>query len=133
MDNCIFCKIVAGEIPAYKVFEDENFLAFLDIRPLTRGQVLVIPKNHYRWVWDVENVGAYFELARKIALAQKKAFNTDWVVSLIFGEEVPHAHIWLVPRTPDDGHGAVIKLENRQTFSPEEMEKIRSQIVENLT
>jgi histidine triad (HIT) family protein len=95
--NCIFCKIVAGEIPCHKVYEDKDFLAFLDINPVSVGHTLVIPKKHYRWVWDVTNAGVYFEVAQKIAIAQKKAFNTDLVLSKVFGEEVPHAHIWVYP------------------------------------
>ena len=97
MENCIFCKIAKGEIPSHKVYEDDNFLAFLDINPQSPGQVQVIPKKHYRWVWDVPNVGEYFEIVRKIALAQKKAFDTDWVLSKVVGEDVPHAHIWGFP------------------------------------
>lgn len=97
MNECVFCKIVKGEIPAHKVYEDTDFLAFLDIRPESPGHSLVIPKKHYRWVWDVPNAGAYFAVAQKIALAQKKAFNTDFVLSKIIGEEVPHAHIWVFP------------------------------------
>jgi histidine triad (HIT) family protein len=97
MENCVFCKIVKGEIPSHKIYEGGDFMAFLDIRPLSPGHALVIPKQHYRWVWDVPNAGAYFEVARKIALAQKKAFNTDYVISKIMGEEVHHAHIWIYP------------------------------------
>jgi histidine triad (HIT) family protein len=95
--TCIFCKIVAREIPANIVYEDEHFLAFLDIRPQSPGHTLVIPKKHYRWVWDVENIGSYFEVVQKIALAQRKAFGTELVTSKIVGEEVPHAHVWLIP------------------------------------
>jgi histidine triad (HIT) family protein len=97
MENCIFCKIVRGEIPSYKVYEDNNFLAFLDISPQSPGHVQVIPKEHYRWVWDVPNVGEYFEIVRKIAKAQQKSFNTDWILSKIIGDEVEHAHIWVYP------------------------------------
>ncbi len=97
MDTCIFCKIVAGEIPYHKIYEDADFLAFLDINPLAPGHALVIPKQHYRWVWDVPNAGAYFEAVKKVALAQKKAFVTDFVLSKIVGEDVPHAHIWVYP------------------------------------
>lgn len=97
MENCIFCKIVRGELPSYKVYEDEDFLAFLDINPLSPGHCMVIPKGHYRWVWDVPNVGKYFEVATKVALAQKKAFDTDWVLSKVVGEDVHHAHIWVYP------------------------------------
>lgn len=95
--DCIFCKIIKGEIPSHKVYEDAEFLAFLDIDPLSPGHTLIIPKQHYRWVWDVPHAGAYFEVAQKIALAQKKAFQTDFVLSKIVGEEVPHAHIWVYP------------------------------------
>ena len=99
MDNCIFCKIVSGEIPSYKVYEDNYFFAFLDINPQSPGHVQVIPKNHYRWVWDVPNVGEYFEIVRKIAKAQQKAFDTEWILSKIVGDEVEHAHIWVFPNS----------------------------------
>jgi len=104
MDSCIFCKIVQGEIPAHKVYEDDSFLAFLDIRPMSPGHTLIIPKKHYRWVWDTPNAGAYFEVTQKIALALKKAWNTDEVFSKIIGEEVPHAHIW-VYQNPEKTQG----------------------------
>ena len=96
-DSCIFCKIVAGEISAEKVYENEHFLAFLDIRPLSPGHALIIPKEHYRWVWDVPNFGEFFEVAQKIAEAQKKAFGVEGVWSKTVGEEVAHAHIWVFP------------------------------------
>ncbi len=103
MENCIFCKIVRGEIPATKIYEDDNFLAFLDIHPQSPGHAQVIPKTHYRWVWDVPNVGEYFELVRKIAKVQQKAFGTEWILSRIIGDEVPHAHIWVFPENGAKG------------------------------
>jgi histidine triad (HIT) family protein len=103
MTDCIFCKIVSGEIPAYKVYEDEHFLAFLDIHPQSPGHVQVIPKEHYRWVWDVPNAGAYFEVAQKIAKAQQKAFATDWILSRIIGDEIAHAHIWIYTNSTVEG------------------------------
>lgn len=84
-------------MPAHKVYEDEKFLAFLDIRPQSPGHTLVIPKEHYRFVWDVPNAGEYFEVAKKIALAQRKAFGTEVIWSKIMGDEIPHAHIWIFP------------------------------------
>ena len=104
MEDCIFCKIVKGEIPSYKVYEDDNFLAFLDINPLSPGHTQVIPKKHYNFVWDVPNAGEYFEVAKKIALAQRKAFNQEVIWSRITGTEVPHAHIWVFadPETNGD-------------------------------
>lgn len=96
-NDCFFCKIVAGEIPAHKIYENANFLAFLDINPRSPGHAQVIPKAHHRWVWDVPNVGEYFEVVRKVAKAQQKAFGTDAIWSRIMGDEVPHAHIWVFP------------------------------------
>ena len=95
--NCIFCKIVAEEIPAYKVYEDKEFLAFLDINPQSPGHTLVIPKKHYRWVWDVPNVDDYFSITAKLAKVLQKTFKTESVWSRITGEEIPHAHIWIFP------------------------------------
>jgi histidine triad (HIT) family protein len=96
MVDCPFCKIVSGETPSTKVYEDEEHLAFLDIRPQSPGHTLVIPRKHQRSVWDVPNVGAYFEVVRAIASAMQKTFCEE-IHSRIMGEEVPHAHIWLYP------------------------------------
>ncbi|MDP3962290.1 MAG: HIT domain-containing protein, partial [bacterium] len=104
MENCIFCKIINKEIPAEIVYENNDFLAFLDINPQSPGHTQVIPKKHVRWVWDVENAGAYFEIAKKIALAQRKAFNTDFILNKIVGDEVPHAHIWVFPNSSVEGN-----------------------------
>lgn len=91
-------------MPSHKVYEDENFLAFLDINPGAPGQTLVIPKKHYRWVWDLPsqtsvpgNIGQYFAVVQKVALAMRAAFGTEWILSKVVGEEVPHAHIWVFP------------------------------------
>lgn len=128
MSDCIFCKIIAGEIPSYKVYEDEEFYAFLDIRPVNPGHVLVIPKKHYRWVWDVDNLGSYYEATGKVANALRKAFGTEWVVSAVAGEEVPHAHIWLVPRCEGDGHGGFMDITARKEYPEEKMEEIQEKI-----
>lgn len=119
MTPCIFCKIVKKEIPAHIVYEDNAFLAFLDINPRSPGHVQVIPKEHHRWVWDVPNAGEYFEVAKKIALAQQKAFNTELIHSKIEGEEVTHAHIWLFPNREVEG-------------DLKDFEKNKKKIIENL-
>ncbi len=103
MENCIFCKIVKKEIGSEIVYEDDNFLAFLDINPRGPGHTQVIPKKHYRWVWDTENIGQYFEVVHKIAKAMQKAFGEELIRSQIFGDEVAHAHVWLWPNIPNDG------------------------------
>lgn len=94
MSDCIFCKIVAGEIPSYKIYEDEKYLAFLDIFPSAEGHTLVIPKQHVDWVWDSENLGEYFEVVGKIA-RHYRVISKDIVRSNIDGWQVQHAHIHL--------------------------------------
>jgi histidine triad (HIT) family protein len=133
MENCVFCKIAKKEIPCFEVYEDKKFFAFLDINPRNPGHTLVIPKEHFRWVWDVPYLGEYFEVVGKIANAIKKAMKTDFVVSFIIGEEVPHAHIHLVPRFSGDGHGALIELSLIRKIEKEEMAKIANKIRRSLS
>ena len=128
--ECIFCKIASGKAPAYKVYEDNEFVAFLDIFPVTRGHVQVIPKQHYRWVWDVPNVGKYFEIARAVACAQKKALGTEYVQSFVAGNEIPHAHLWVVPVL--QGIGGSIHKEGGYVFNKEEALELVKQISQNL-
>ena len=101
MDDCIFCRIVAKEVPAEVVYEDDSFVAFLDINPRGPGHVQIIPKEHHRWVWDVPNIEQYFRIARDIALAQRKAFGVEMIRSQVYGEAVPHAHVWVWPKTEE--------------------------------
>jgi histidine triad (HIT) family protein len=130
MDNCIFCKIITGEIPAHKVYEDEDFLALLDVRPKNPGHTLIIPKMHVRWVWDVddEHIGKYFNVVKNIANAIKHAQETELVISIVLGEEVPHAHIHLIPRFPDDGHGVLLDFSLNRDIPSEEMKRIAEKI-----
>jgi len=102
-NDCLFCKIANKEIPADIVYENKDFLAFLDIRPLAPGHTLVIPKKHYRWVWDVPNTAEYFDVVGKVARAIRKAFDQEMVLSKIVGEEIPHAHIWIYPANTTKG------------------------------
>lgn len=139
MSECIFCRIVKGEIPAYKIYEDDNFLAFLDISPRNPGHTLVIPKTHYRWVWDLPleaeegpDLRNYYLVVGKIAKAIRKALDTDYVVSLVLGEEIYHAHIWLVPRFENDGHGGSIDIENVKELSETEMKEAQNKIKREL-
>lgn len=95
----IFSKIVAGDIPSYKVAEDEQFYAFLDINPLVKGHTLVIPKREVDYLFDLtdEEIGAMQVFAKKVAQAIKKAYPCIKVGQAVLGLEVPHAHIHLVP------------------------------------
>ncbi|MCK5510013.1 HIT domain-containing protein [Candidatus Parcubacteria bacterium] len=137
--ECLFCKIANKELPCYKVYEDKDFLAFLDIRPLNPGHTLVIPKKHFRWVWDVPvkndnspNISEYYIIVSKIANAIKKAFNTDYVVSLVLGEEIAHSHVWLIPRLKNDGHGTAVDLKNIKKLSDREMTEAQERIIKEL-
>ena len=95
----VFSRIVAGEIPAYKVAEDEDYLAFLDVNPLTRGHVLVIPKLEVDYIFDLDDE-LYLGLqafAKKVAIGLKKAVPCMRIGVAVIGLEVPHVHIHLVP------------------------------------
>lgn len=95
----IFSRIVAGEIPSYKVAEDDRFFAFLDINPLVKGHTLVIPKREVDYIFDLpdEELAALHVFAKKVALAIGKAFPCKKVGMAVLGLEVPHAHIHLIP------------------------------------
>lgn len=97
MSDCIFCKIVAGEIPCHEIYEDDQFLGFLDIHPKTVGHCLLIPKQHYRWTYDVPNFGTYFDTAKKIILKLLSTTKADFVSIVTYGMDVHHAHIQLIP------------------------------------
>lgn len=98
MSDCVFCKIVSKEIPAHIVYEDETYLGFLDAFPRVKGHTLLIPKEHYQWVYDVPNFGEYWETALKVTRALQKAFKPDFISYGTHGLEVPHAHIHILPR-----------------------------------
>ena len=95
----IFSRIVAGEIPCYKVAENDKFFAFLDINPLVKGHTLVIPKQEVDYIFDLsdEDLAAMHVFAKKVALAIGKAFPCKKVGMAVLGLEVPHAHIHLIP------------------------------------
>jgi histidine triad (HIT) family protein len=102
-EDTIFKKIIDGKIPCHKIYEDENFLVFLDAFPKNPGHTLVIPKQETLWVWDIDLYNEYFKLVRKIARAQQRAFGVDMILMLVHGDEVPHAHVHLRPQIENDG------------------------------
>ncbi|KKK35987.1 protein hit [Mesobacillus campisalis] len=135
MSDCIFCKIVNGEIPAAKVYENEHVLAFLDISQVTKGHTLVIPKVHKENVYELtEEVAAnLFREVPKLANALKKAYDPIGMNILNnngehAGQSVFHYHIHLIPRYGEgDGFGAVWKTHNSE-YSPEDLKKMASYI-----
>ena len=127
MEGCIFCKIAKGEVPMYKVYEDDDFLGFLDIAPLNRGHVQLIPKKHYRWVWDVPNFGKYWEAARIVGKKCMMGLGASLVEFLTHGKDVAHAHIWIVPIYNDE---AFISDSNRLSIPSDEMRELANKISE---
>ncbi|WP_423147404.1 HIT family protein [Rubrolithibacter danxiaensis] len=127
----IFSKIVTGEIPAYKVAEDDKFLAFLDINPLVMGHVLVIPKKEVDYIFDLDEE-TYTRLqlfARQVALGLKKAIPCKRIGVAVIGLEVPHVHIHLVPmNTMDDLNFTRKKLNPPAEELKETGEKIRKEV-----
>ena len=126
--KCIFCAIVAKQVPSFKVYEDDNFFAFLDIRPLNKGHTLIIPKKHYKWTYDVEDFGPYWEVAKKIALATLSSLEAKFVQFLTAGLGVTHAHIHVVPRYENDGHGEYVDPAGVKQMTEQELKEIAEKI-----
>ena len=125
----IFAKIVKGEIPSYKVAENENYYAFLDIEPLKKGHTLVIPKREEDYIFDLtdEEFSGLMLFAKKVAKAIGKSFPCKKVGMAVIGLDVPHVHVHLVPMN-EGGDLNFSKL----TLSPEEMQECASRIIANL-
>lgn len=132
MSDCIFCKIIRGEIPCYKIYEDADFLAFLDIQPLNLGHTLVIPKKHHRYADQVPNFGDFWEVAKKVGKGIKKATKHEHLYFLTLGNLVKHAHIWVFPHFRGDGHGTAIDWSATKDISKKEMKKISREIKESI-
>ncbi|MFA6602477.1 MAG: HIT domain-containing protein [Candidatus Shapirobacteria bacterium] len=130
--DCIFCKIVSGAIPCYKVYEDADFLGFLDIKPLNPGNSLIIPKTHHRWVTDVPEFGRYWEVAKIVALATQPQVKADYVSFLTLGMEVPHAHIRVIPRFFNDAHTHGIDTNTLVNLSPQELSNLARTIYQSI-
>lgn len=104
MNDSIFGKIIRGEIPATKVYEDEKCLAFMDINPVTKGHILLIPKEHYTWMHEApdELVSYLFIKTKELMQAMISGIPCDFVQIGVVGNEVPHFHIHLIPRMLTD-------------------------------
>ena len=105
MQDSIFTKIIKGELPSYKIYEDEKTFAFLNIHPSVPGHVLVVPKKQIEYLWDLdeETYAAVTLAAKKIAIHLRNTLNVPFVGEKVVGVDIPHAHIHLVPfRTSDE-------------------------------
>ena len=124
---CIFCKIIAGEIPSYKIYEDEKTFAFLDIKPIHPGHILVIPKKHYQNMEEISDndLQALILVVKKLGAALKSklgviGYNIHENNDLIAGQAVPHLHFHIIPRIEGDG----FKHWDGATYNPGEAEEI---------
>ena len=130
MEDSIFTKIIKGEIPSYKIYEDDKTFAFLDIHPKTPGHTLVVPKKQVEFVWDLddEDYQAVMATAKKVALRIREVLNAPFVGELVIGVDVPHAHVHVYAfatmeesrRVPDQSaepdHEALAKIAEKLKF-----------------
>ncbi len=129
MDGCIFCKIVAGKSPSYKVYEDKLFVGFLDIFPRVKGHAVFIPKRHYRWVYDIPEFGKFWEAALRLTKGMKKALSPQFITYVTHGLEIEHAHVHILPRV----EGETSFVPETKQFPKEEMKEIADKIYKAVT
>lgn len=123
----IFSRIIKGEIPCYKIAENDEFFAFLDVNPIQKGHTLVVPKEEISYIFDIDDqkLGRYMAFAKKVAKAVQAAIPCVKVGIAVVGLEVPHSHIHLVPL---NGLGD-LSFEHKMTLPKEEMQEIAQKIV----
>lgn len=99
MEDSIFTRIINGDIPSHKVYEDESTYAFLDIHPASEGHTLVVPKKQVEFVWDLDNdtYQALMTLVKKVAGKLRETYPDRYVAEMVIGVDVPHAHVHLIP------------------------------------
>ncbi|OGD65529.1 HIT family hydrolase [Candidatus Berkelbacteria bacterium RIFOXYA2_FULL_43_10] len=140
MEECIFCKIVKGEVPSSKIYEDDLVIAFMDIKPVNPGHALVVSKEHQKYISDLDDksTARLISVAGKINKALRKSeircedvnyFLADGEVA---GQEVAHAHLHIIPRFKNDGFGLKFPAEYGKMLSGEELNKSASNIIKYL-
>ena len=128
--SSIFTKIINGEIPSFKIAEDDKFLAFLDVNPNAKGHTLCIPKQEINKIFEMEE-DLYSELmafSRKVAIAIEKTIDCKRVGVAVAGLEVPHVHVHLIPLQDMDD----MRFARKVSLSPEEFQRVAKQIAANL-
>ena len=131
--NCIFCKIANGEIPSRTVYEDEDFRVILDLNPATKGHALILPKNHFKNLYEIddETAAKVLPLAKKMATTMTEKLGCDGFNIIqnnneVAGQTVFHFHMHLIPRYQDDNQNLVMQPNE---MSPEELDAVRDTIV----
>ena len=133
-DNCIFCKLASGEVPTNSIYEDDMFRVILDAAPASKGHALIIPKEHYANIYeiDTEAAGEAMKLAKKMAAHMTEKLKCDGFNLLqnngeIAGQTVFHFHLHLVPRYKDMKNDDILRW-NHETYTEEEMKEICSEL-----
>jgi len=131
MSDCVFCKIITGDIPSHKVYEDDDVFAFLDIQPANPGHALIVTKKHYPTLVETpdEELGRLFVIAKKVGQAASAAavaadFNIIVNNGPAAGQIIPHVHVHAIPRFKDDGH----KHWAKKSVSPEQMGEVAAKM-----
>lgn len=140
MEDCIFCKIIKGELPSSKIYEDDELLAFLDIQPVNKGHVLIIPKQHKAFISELDNkmLGDMITLANKINQAIRESDIKSEGINLFLadgeaaGQEVFHAHLHVIPRFSKDGFGFIFPEDYKNKPQREELDIISQKIQSHL-
>ncbi|NDO49209.1 HIT family protein [Lachnospiraceae bacterium MD335] len=132
-DNCIFCKIANGEIPSRTLYEDEDFRVIMDLAPATKGHSLIMPKNHYKNIYEIadDTAAKVFPLAKKMAALMTEKLGADGFNIVqnnneVAGQTVFHFHVHLIPRYNDDNQSLVMKP---QEMTDAQLDEIRDTIV----
>ena len=128
--SSIFTKIVNGEIPCYKIAEDEKYLAFLDVNPNAKGHTLCIPKQEINKIFDIDDelYLGLMQFSKRVAMALEKTVSCKRVGMAVIGLEVPHAHVHLIPLNEMDE----MRFQNKVTLTKEEFEALAVKIKDNL-
>jgi len=136
MENCVFCRIVSNELPSVKVYEDDDVVAFLDIAPVNKGHVLVIPKEHFETIIDIPDdvLKKLIVVVKNVSEAVKDALKSDGISIAMSnykaaGQVIPHAHFHIIPRFHGDG----LKLWSQGSYNDGEMELFGSKIRKHLS
>jgi len=135
-ETCIFCKIIKKEIPHNKIYEDKNVIAFLDAFPVNKGHTLILPKKHFKNIYEIpeKTLWEVMKLAKKLSITIKKTMKADGINVYMNNEEaagqvIDHLHVHIIPRIKGDGYGY---WKNKKSYTDKEMSQVTKKIIRAL-